>query len=85
MDALIQPLYEYITDGEIQKYWGMTDYYTCQMVAQHTNQVFTEQLTEEQLPLRLRLEEASNTLQCASLEAIFLSTADFCRDLSRRF
>lgn len=55
----MQTLYEYITDGEIQKYWGMTDYYTCQMVAQHTNQVFTEQLTEEQLPLCLRLEEAT--------------------------
>ena len=85
MDDLMQTLYEYITDGEIQKYRGMTDYYTCQMVVQHTNQVFTEQLTEEQLPLCLRLEEASNALQCASLEAIFLATADFCRDLSRRF
>ena len=35
--------------------------------------------------LCLRLEEASNALQCASLEAMFLATADFCRDLSRRF
>ena len=85
MDALMQTLYEYITDGEIQKYRGMTDYYTRQMAQTYISHEFMEQLTEEQVPLFLRLEEVSNALQCASLESMFLATVDLCRDLSRRF
>ena len=85
MDALMQTLYEYITDGEIQKYRGMTDYYTRQMAQTYISHEFMEQLTEEQVPLFLRLEEVSNALQYASLESMFLATVDLCRDLSRRF
>ena len=47
MDELMQTLYEYITDGKIQKYRGMTDYYTCQMIEKHVSQEFVEQLTME--------------------------------------
>ena len=85
MNELMQTLYEYITEGKIQKYRGMTDYYTCQMIENHASQEFVEQLTEEQIPLFLRLEEANNALQCADMESIFLATVDLCRNLSHRF
>lgn len=85
MDELMQTLYEYITNGEIQKYRGLTGYYIRQAVENHANQAFVEQLTEEQISLFLRLEEANNALQCADMESLFLATVDLCRDLSRRF
>ena len=37
MDELMQTLYEYITDEKIQKYRGMTDYYTSQIIENHVS------------------------------------------------
>ncbi len=81
MNELMQALYTYLIDYQLEDYYGQTEYEVRRKKRDQIGRQLWEQLVPEQRELLEALQRAYDCTQLSELEAMFLASFDQCKAL----
>ena len=81
MNELMQALYTYLIDYQLEDYYGQTEYEVRRKKRDQIGRQLGEQLVPEQRELLEALQRAYDCTQLSELEAMFLASFDQCKAL----
>ena len=82
MNELMQALYTYLIDYQLEGYYGQTEYDARRKKRDQIGRQLWEQLGPEQRELLEALQRAYDCTQLSELEAMFLASFDQCKALA---
>ena len=82
MNELMQALYTYLIDYQLEDYYGQTEYEARRKKRDQIGRQLWEQLGPEQRELLEALQRAYDCTQLSELEAMFLASFDQCKALA---
>ena len=82
MDELMQALYNYLIDYQLDNYYGQTQFEARRARRDQIGRQLWTQLGPEQRELLEELQRAYDYAQLAELEAMFLASFDQCKALA---